>query len=152
VVRATGDNRLLPNRAAPPNLRFLNTFHWAPGTITVRSGGRVRWRNRIPRELHTITISTRRDLPRSLEGRCRPCEIAGGHLADPNDQNSRIANPVLNAGPAGLDREGDSLVLRPGRSVSATVSAAPGSTLSYVCAVHPWMQGRIRVAGARLAG
>jgi hypothetical protein len=30
-------------------------------------------------------------------------------------------------------------------SVSAVITAARGSTLTYICALHPWMQGTIEV-------
>jgi hypothetical protein len=52
---------------------------------------------------------------------------------------------VIEAGKPGLDKVGDSLVLAPNGTVSAKISAKAGSTLWYVCAVHPWMQGRINV-------
>lgn len=51
-------------------------------------------------------------------------------------------------GPNGLDQEGDALVILPfGPHKTATwlVSAKPGTTLYYFCAVHEWMQGKIKV-------
>jgi len=65
---------------------------------------------------------------------------------------------VTAAAPARLDARGDSLVVAEqggaypdtlggliGDSVSAVIDAPVGSTLSYVCALHPWMQGTIEV-------
>jgi plastocyanin len=40
---------------------------------------------------------------------------------------------------------GDSLFQAPGKNVSAVVSAPAGTTLYYLCAIHPWMQGKIVV-------
>jgi hypothetical protein len=51
----------------------------------------------------------------------------------------------LNRLQPGLDTVGDSLVLPPKGKVSAKISAKAGSVLYYVCAVHPWMQGKIIV-------
>jgi hypothetical protein len=51
----------------------------------------------------------------------------------------------VNAGGTELDQPGDSLLLFPGESISAEVSAAAGTTVSYVCAIHPLMQGSITV-------
>jgi plastocyanin len=31
------------------------------------------------------------------------------------------------------------------QSITATVTAPPGATLQYLCAIHPWMQGEIAV-------
>ncbi|MGH2651068.1 MAG: cupredoxin domain-containing protein, partial [Actinomycetota bacterium] len=52
---------------------------------------------------------------------------------------------VIEVGGPGLDAPGDSLLLFPGESISASVSAPAGSTLFYLCAIHPWMQGSITV-------
>jgi plastocyanin len=123
-----------------------DTKHFNPLTIRVRSGGRVTWvhadQNNEP---HTITISTRGDLPRSFDDPCKPCHIASGHLKDPSDPSKGLKTKRLNRGPAGLDEEGDSLALLPHQKISSIVSASAGTTLYYVCAIHPWMQGKIIV-------
>jgi hypothetical protein len=49
-------------------------------------------------------------------------------------------------GEFGLDGPGDSLFFAPGGKISATVTAPAGTRLRFVCAIHPWMQGRIKVA------
>jgi imidazolonepropionase-like amidohydrolase len=48
----------------------------------------------------------------------------------------------------GFDVEGDSVVLAPKgphKTEKVVVSAPPGTTLYYLCAIHPWMQGKIVV-------
>ena len=45
----------------------------------------------------------------------------------------------------GIDGRLDTLWVLPGESVSAQVTAPAGSTLPYLCAIHPWMQGEIEV-------
>jgi hypothetical protein len=52
---------------------------------------------------------------------------------------------VIDVGSPGLDAPGDSLLFFAGESISATISAPAGSTLFYLCAIHPWMQGSISV-------
>jgi plastocyanin len=55
---------------------------------------------------------------------------------------------VLNKGPEGFDEGGDSLALAPKgphKSGSVVISAPAGTTLYYMCAIHPWMQGKIVV-------
>jgi hypothetical protein len=37
------------------------------------------------------------------------------------------------------------MLVKPGGSVSAPVSAKAGTTLHYICVFHPWMQGVINV-------
>jgi plastocyanin len=53
--------------------------------------------------------------------------------------------PVVEVGRKGLDAPGDSIFLPPSGSVSAEVAAQPGTTLNYICIIHPWMQGTITV-------
>jgi hypothetical protein len=53
--------------------------------------------------------------------------------------------PLIDVGSPGLDAPGDSLLFFAGESASATISAPAGSTLFYLCAIHPWMQGSIIV-------
>ena len=53
--------------------------------------------------------------------------------------------PVVNAGEPGLDAPGDSLFFFDDTSISAPVTAPSGTTLKYLCAIHPWMQGTIVV-------
>jgi plastocyanin len=126
-----------------------DTVHFAPGTVTVQSGGTVTFMktDKDP-EPHTVTISTKKDLPRSFNSPCRPCELASHHLKNPKNENSPVARWVLNKGADGFDVEGDSLALAPKglhKSASVVISAPSGTTLYYVCAVHPWMQGKIVV-------
>jgi len=125
------------------NVGVSDTQHWTPGTISVASGGRVTWKNATRTgDPHTITIVAKRDLPKSFD--CPACDAAlRAHGVD--FSTGRVANPVVNVGPAGLDEPGDSLVLAPHGRVSANVTAPAGTTLYYVCSIHPWMQGRIHV-------
>ena len=160
VVRTAGAPEVRRNEFIRDTVRFL------PGSITVRSGELVTWRDRDRSpEPHTVTVVNRREQPRTAPQvfRCfggrGPCALANAHLADPNNPESDIARTRVDVGPAGLNTRGDSLFLAPGRSISGRVTAAVGRTLYYFCAIHPWMQGSIRVtasgrggAGAALAG
>ena len=48
-------------------------------------------------------------------------------------------------GAAGFDQPGDSIFVAPHGKMSFDVTAPAGTTLHFICAIHPWMQGRIRV-------
>jgi len=137
TVDIRGTERFIPNKL------FFSNFRFDPGTIRVKSGESVTWVNKgeFP---HTITVVA--DAPddafelflcREPGGECRAA--TDGHFTTP-------PTFVLNVGAAGLDQPGDSLlILDPGASVSAVVSAPSGSVLEYICAFHPWMQGSINV-------
>ncbi len=149
VVKALSGEKVAINRYFQDNMRF------SPGTITVKSGGTVTFEYGDKQgEPHTLTIVSKSQLPKTPDQvmNCAACEsLASGHLknpmAPPSDSNS-IAHWVLNKGRAGLDVPGDSLAILPQgshKSISAKVTAAPGTTLYFLCAVHPWMQGKIVV-------
>jgi plastocyanin len=146
TVRTVDKVAFVPNPKNPPNKNLVEGLAFKNGTINIKSGGTVTWKSADGGdEPHTITLATKAQLPHSFESCRKPCQIASGHLVDPNNPDSGIKQPVLEAGKPGLDKVGDSLVLAPKGTVSAKISAKAGSTLYYVCAIHPWMQGRINV-------
>jgi plastocyanin len=127
-----------------PNAMIQSTFRFSPGPINVSSGQEITWvdEGQVAAP-HTVTVVA--ELPATLEEvfACEPCFAAlAGH--DP-DMNGPPFDEVLNVGGPGLDTPGDSLLFFPGGSVSAVVSAPAGTTLLYLCAIHPWMQGSITV-------
>ena len=140
TVRTNGDNKLVPNALIQSTLRFT------PGTIRVDSGDVVTWQHDDrTAEPHTVTIVAEGDLPTTAD-EVFSCEACGDALAA-HFPAPPPAPPVfvVNVGAAGLDAAGDSLLLFDDQSVSAVVTAASGSTLLYLCAIHPWMQGEINV-------
>jgi plastocyanin len=141
TVRITGDEQFVPNAMIMATLRFT------PGPLTVDSGDTVTWPNETD-EPHTITIVDAADVPTTIGevfgctapgGACFPALV--GHFTDP-------PTFVLGGGADGtdgLDGVGDSLLVFPGGTISAPVTAGAGTTLDYLCAIHPWMIGSIDV-------
>lgn len=149
TVRTVGGPEFAPNQYIRDSLRF------APGPIVVRPNERVTWvdADRAP-DPHTVTVVNRRSVPDTIGEvfECRVCALANQHLEDPNDQNSAISRIRVNVGRPGLNTQGDSLFLAPGGRISARVTAPAGSTIHYICAIHAWMQGTIRVSRSGSAG
>ncbi len=147
VVTIVGGPSLKPNRFVMDTVRF------SPGTITVRPGQVVTWvdRGRSP-EPHTVTIVRKGELPDTIQelSRCfeGACGLVAAHLNDPNDPEKGIRTARVDRGRAGLNTRGDSLFLAPKGRISGRVTASSGRTLRYLCALHPWMQGTIRVLSA----
>ena len=142
TVRTVGGQEFQANQYIRDTLRF------APGAIVVRPNERVTWVDADKaQEPHTVTVVSRRLMPDTIEEvfECRACALANAHLENPDDPNSDIARTRVNVGRPGLNTQGDSLILPPGGRVSARVTANVGSTVRYFCAIHPWMQGSIRV-------
>lgn len=137
-----------------PNKYFQEAMRFSPGTIRIKSGATLTFTyGDKEMEPHTLTIVKQSDLPKTVDQaeNCRPCqEYATPHLknpkAEPNEKNP-IIHWILNKGNPGLDTVGDSVAIQPGahKSISVKVTAPAGTTLYFVCAVHPWMQGKIVV-------
>jgi plastocyanin len=111
---------------------------------------------------HTFSLVTQATLPKTPKAR-KSCftpkhicmSIAKWHGFDPKTERITI-NPV-EAGPEGWStmgnnsgKEGDSWFTgekKAGTSYSQQVTAEPG-TLYFICAIHPWMQGKTKVLPA----
>jgi hypothetical protein len=121
---------------------------FAPANREVRSGGSVRLRNRAKTEdPHTLSLVKRSDMPRTAE-QAFACEACGSFFEahQVNEETGDVGVTLVNVGEEGFDQPGDSIFVPPGGgTVRFDVSADRGKTLYYLCAVHPWMQGRLRV-------
>jgi plastocyanin len=132
------------------NKAVVLDFHFSRDRVNVRRGETVTWVNRgdLP-DFHTVTIVDPADLPASLDEVFACGEP--GTVCDELFNHGTEENPIFKVeapgSRAGLDARGDSLLIAPGGSNSATVSADPGTTLRYMCLIHPWMQAAIRVKG-----
>jgi plastocyanin len=141
-----------------PNAYVKNTMRFVPDTITVRSGGTVTVATTTS-EPHTLSLVKRSDLPRSV-AQVDSCEMAAArsvcnalaqaHGVDPTGPPPQgpPPKPLVDVGNPGFDQPGDSTFIPPkgaGGPVSFKVTAKPGTTLYYLCAIHPWMIGRISV-------
>lgn len=108
---------------------------------------------------HTFSLVTKASLPKTAKARntCfapkKIClAIAKWHGFNPKTE--RITKNLVKAGPAGWStmgnatgKTGDSWFSgeTKGGKISKAVTAAAGTTLYYLCAVHPEMQGQVEV-------
>ncbi|OLC53863.1 MAG: hypothetical protein AUH85_13160 [Chloroflexi bacterium 13_1_40CM_4_68_4] len=160
----TGTVKILGDEQFVPNAMIMATFKFAPGPLSATSGASVTWDNTASGasadEPHTITLVRQDQLPASIDqvfGCGAPgtaCETAftarnpdgscpAGSLGGP--PGSPCVWITHNVGNSGLDAIGDSFLVFPHSTRDLTISASPGSTLYYLCGIHPWMQGSISV-------
>lgn len=137
----------------PPNRELGQTddLRWARAKTRIQSGGRLTLKNltrgqtpTTPNEMHNFSIVTSRQVPSTpLQVlSCAICKaINDRHNFDASTGKPGIA--VVNRGRKGIDRPGDSVAFAATRRIK--VSAKPGRTLRFICAVHPWMQGKLEV-------
>ena len=137
------------------NRYIQDGLRWNKDTYQVRSGGTITVVNRAAGEgPHTLTVVNRKDLPRTAKqvNECAICQKLGeAHGADPNSEAPPkflyLENGVGQNTPPDLDQPGDSGVTgeKKGDSISFKVTAKKGTTLHFMCLIHPWMQGKILV-------
>lgn len=137
------------------NKSVTDKMYFSPGNATVKSGQTLTFEydGKPGEEPHTITIVAEKDLPKTTAqmNNCTICnKTAAGHLKNPKappGPTNDIAHWVVNTGKTGLDGPGDSIAIEGAkhRSVTIKVTAPAGTTLHFICAVHPWMQGTIKV-------
>jgi plastocyanin len=142
TVKTSGGDSVVINESLSSTLRFN------PGVLYVRRGERVTWDDSDKTgDPHSITVARKKKLPVTIDEvfSCPICSLINAHFNDPNDPDSGIATLKVNRGPAGMQSEGDSLILLPGEKIGMRVKAKLGRRIHYFCAIHPWMQGTIRV-------
>jgi hypothetical protein len=107
---------------------------------------------------HTFSLVTKGSLPKTAKAR-KSCftpghiclSIAKWHHFNPKTES--IGKVDAEAGPEGwstmgsVSKEGDSWFSgeKPGGETERKVTAKAGTTLYFMCAVHPWMQGKVKV-------
>ena len=85
---------------------------------------------------------------------CQVCnELAKAHGADPNsdkppkfeflENGEGQKTPPTSTSPATPASPGEG---KKGDSFELTVTAAPGTTLYFMCIIHPWMQAKLDVS------
>jgi len=139
TVRSQGTEQFVPNS------KIMSNLHFAPGHIVLHSGDTLNFQHADQTdEPHTLSIINADEVPSTLEQvfECNVCNDVFASLP-PGPPSSTFVNGP-GTGP-GIDGRLDSLIVFPGESISAQVTAPAGSTLDFFCAIHPWMQGSIDV-------
>jgi hypothetical protein len=137
------------------NRYIQDGVRWQKDTYVVRSGGTLHVVNLAAGEGgHTFTVVQKRDLPRTIKqiNNCKICETLGrAHGADPNTQGPPqflyLENGQGQSTPPNVDRAGDSgFVADTKRArIDLKITAKKGTTLRFMCLIHPWMQARVVV-------
>jgi hypothetical protein len=132
------------------------------GPGTVREGQELRVVNTTKPSMvgpHTFSLVTKGSLPKTAKQRqtCfTPGKICMGiakWYGLKGEENPK--EPLVAVGQEGWDtmgtvtKKGDSYFFgKKGEAIEQVVSAKAGTTLYFMCAVHPWMQGSVKVLPA----
>jgi hypothetical protein len=119
---------------------------WDADRYTVKSGATVTLRDKsTEKQPHTLSLIKKAPkTPAQIMG-CEACgPLMEAHEANP--ETMEVGKPLVEAGGEGFDTAGDSIFLPPKGKVSFKVTAKKGTTLDFVCVVHPWMLAQIKVS------
>jgi hypothetical protein len=137
--------------------RFVqDTLRWNRDVYSVRSGGTLHIVNVAADEgPHTFTVVERKDEPKTAAQlfNCKICNaLAKAHGANPNSdappKYQYLENGVGQNTPPSVNEPGDSGVTgsgKKGESIDLKVTAPKGTTLYFICLIHPWMQAKLVV-------
>jgi hypothetical protein len=147
-----------------PNVMAADTMHFKKGVFEIKSGGTLVINDRTGQE-HTFSIVKKSQVPRNAKqgdncfskGVCGKLAVDHGAINPDTGEEQEPTTPLVNAGKPGFNQPGDSVVLPPkGGGSAATakaraskttlkITAAKGKNLYFMCAIHPWMQGKVEV-------
>ena len=143
TIVVKGGTVMKPGKAIIDNMRFT------PLNKTVKSGSTVTISNKT-REPHTLSIVKKSVLPKTNAAMEKFFESATmgqfmqAHQVDPENEDAPPGQPLVDVGAEGFDQPGDSVFFA-GKSQKIDVTAKGGTNLSYICLLHPWMQGTLKV-------
>lgn len=136
--------------------RFIQDgTRWQDDVYHVRSGGTITIVNRAASDgPHTFSVVLKSDFPRTVREliACKICQTVAQELgANPQSQAPPkflfAENGTGSTTPPNVDRPGDTAFIAPvqGAKVTLKVTAKPGTTLYFMCVIHPWMQAKLIV-------
>jgi len=143
TVRTEGTAQFIPNS------KVAFTLHFSPGHMVVKSGETLTLeKSDKTSDPHTLSIVDASEVPGDIDS-VFACGEPGTVCDDvfslfPGEP----PNPIFVEGPVtgqGIDGRLDTLFVNSGGSISEKVTAEPGTTLHFICAIHAWMQGTIDV-------
>jgi hypothetical protein len=137
------------------NRYVKDALRWQKDVYQVKSGGTLHIVNKAHDGPHTFSVVARKDLPRTTKqmNECGICQTIAKQfgITDPNSEapppHNYVDDGVAQDTPTNVDKPGDSAFIGPnvGDSVDLPVTAKKGTTLYFMCAIHPWMQAKVIV-------
>lgn len=151
---ASAGGKQAPNKVVAKAVGSGRNLHYVLSDDSINAGGSLVIKDKTS-EPHTLSLVTKNLVPKtnSQINKCftkgHICKaIAKWHKAKGNTvgvKNVDVGGPGWNQ-EGNLNRKGDSSFYTPGKNPpTRAVTAAQGTTLHFICAIHPWMHGTIHV-------
>jgi plastocyanin len=146
--KIVGKAKFVPNRYIQEGLRFkLDRINIAKGgTVTLVD---------TTKEDHTFSLVKKSQVPTRLgqldacfeKGPCGKLAVEHGAINPDTGEEQEPTTPLVNAGKAGFNQPGDSIIVPAGKRRKVKVTSA--QPLYYICIIHPWMSGAINAQPVR---
>ncbi|MDT7783342.1 MAG: hypothetical protein QOF58_1761 [Pseudonocardiales bacterium] len=144
TLRAVGEVTFKANRYVKDSLRFNRD------TVTIRKGGTLTISD-ITKQPHSFSLVKKGQIPRTMrqmencfgKGPCDDLAVAHGAINPDTGEEQDPTTPLVNVGPAGFNQPGDSVLIPPSGKVKVKITGS--SDKYYLCAIHPWMLGKVKV-------
>lgn len=134
-----------------PGSHIIDTQRFRPFNKSVKSGSTVTIANKSKsREPHTLSLVKASVLPKNMGqmeaffGGKTMRDFMQAHEVDPENEEAPPGKMRVDVGEEGFDQPGDSVFFAGPAPTKIKVTAKKGTTLSYICLIHPWMQGKIK--------
>jgi plastocyanin len=146
--KIVGGTKFVPNRYVQEGVRFKLD------RINIRNGGTVTLVN-TTREDHTFSLVGKGQVPTRIgqlescfdKGPCGKLAVEHGAINPDTGEEQKPTTPLVNAGKAGFNQAGDSIIVPPRKRRTIKVTSA--QPLYYICIIHPWMSGAINAKPVR---
>jgi plastocyanin len=143
-----GGTKFVPNRS------IADTMHFKTDSISIRKGGTLTLVDKT-KQPHSFSLVTKRQVPRTAravdacfeKGPCGKLAVEHGAINPDTGEEQDPTTPLVNAGKAGFNQPGDSVLIPPGGRAKVKITSA--GPLYYICAIHPWMLGAVNAKAPR---
>src|SRR3954447_11044255 len=137
--------KVVSKQKVKPGFYVQDGLRYTPFKSSVKSGGTISvtgGKGAFDEGPHSFSLVKKSQLPKTAAqvNKCKVCgQVAQEHGLDPNDQNSQPTKPFVDGGD-GFNKPGDSALIdgQNVKSLKLHVTANKGTTLYYMCILHPW--------------
>jgi plastocyanin len=146
TLNVVGMAEFKANRYVKDGMRFGRDI------TVVKSGGTLTIVNKTDQP-HSFSLVKKSQLARNMaqmegcfgRGPCDELALTHGAVNPETGEEQDPTIPLVNVGKEGFDQPGDSVVFGPKSKTKVKITAKKGSQLYFLCAIHPWMQGKLDV-------
>jgi plastocyanin len=130
------------NRFIQDNMRF------SKNSISAKRGDTIVLTDKT-KQPHSFSVVRKGQVPRKVRqidgcfegGPCGELFVKHGAVNPDTGEEQDPTTPLVNAGAEGFNQPGDSVLIPPGGKTTVRVTGS--KDMNYICAIHPWMQGKI---------